>query len=592
MRRILGRVLAIIGALTVCGVFLLFVLATVARSTKGRVPSRTILELNLETALLEAPPTDPLARLAGQSTPVLRDIVEGLEKARTDSRVAGLIARMGGASMSMAQAQEIRDAVQSFRTSKKFTVAFSETFGEFGPANGSYYLATAFDEIYLQPSGDIGLTGPMAQSMFLKGTFDKLGMVPRMDHRYEYKNALNVYTEKKFTPAHREATDAIVGSMYQQMVAGIAAGRKLSVEEVKAAIDKGPILGTGAKAAKLVDGIAYRDEVFAKVKEKGANAELLYLGKYLERAGRPHTKGPVVALIVGAGAVMRGKSEFDPLGGNATMGSDTVTAAFREAIKDRDVKAILFRVDSPGGSYVASDAIWRETLNAKKAGKPVIVSMSSVAGSGGYFVAMAADKIVAQPATITGSIGVLGGKFLMSGLFDKLGLSFDEVHRGEHARMFSTVNDFSPDEWNRIQAWLDRVYVDFTGKVAEGRKLPKEKVQQIAKGRIWTGEDARKIGLVDEVGGYPVALRLARQAMKLQDGDPIHLRPYPREKSVFEAAMARFGGDEGESSEARAAEALLKAAARLGPAMQLLDAIRGQELDRGVLSMPLLKMQP
>lgn len=591
MRRFIGRMLAWIGGLTIAFWILVFVVATVARSAKGRVPAKAILELNLETSLSETESDDPLERLRSH-TPVMRDVLDALEKARDDERVPGLIARIGSAPMSTAQVQEIRDAILAFRAKKKFAVVFSETFGEFGPGNGAYYLASAFDEIWLQPSGDIGLTGLTGESMFLRGSFEKFGLIPRFDHRYEYKNAMNQYTEKKFTGPHREATSKMIESVFGQMVKGIAQGRKLPEPEVRTLFDQGPFLGKEALDRKLIDGIAYRDEVFAKVKEKaGTGADLLYLSKYLERAGHPHTRGPVVALIYGVGGVQRGTSEYNPLSGSGSMGSETVTAAFRQAISDPAVKAILFRVDSPGGSYVASDSIWRETMRAKKAGKPVIVSMSSVAGSGGYFVAMGADKIVAQPATITGSIGVLGGKFLTNGLWEKLGVSWDEVHTSKNARMFSSTTDFSKEEWERFQAWLDRVYTDFTSKVAEGRKLPKAKVLEIAKGRIWSGEDAKAIGLVDELGGYPVALRLVKQAIHVKEGDDVTLRVYPKKKSTMEAILARLGDEEGESSEARQADVLVRSLREIRPMLKVLRAIGAAE-ERGVLAMPEVNVLP
>lgn len=591
MRKFIGRILAWIGGITIAFVILVFVIATFTRSTTGKVPSKTILEVNLETDIAEDTSNDPFLRL-GRTTPVLRDMVDALEKARDDERVTGLIARMGAAPISMAQAQELRDAIAAFRDKKKFAIAFAETYGEFGPGNGAYYLASAFDEIWLQPSGDVGLTGLSAEGMFLRGAFDKLGIIPRMDHRYEFKSAMETYTEKKFTPAAKEATSRVMESMFSQMTKGIAQGRKLKEPDVKSLIDRGPFLGKEAVDAKLVDGIAYRDEVFAKVKEKGGkDAQFLYLDKYLDRAGRPNQKGPVVALIHGLGPVVRGKGNVDPFSAESSMGSETVAAAFRDAINDKSVKAILFRVDSPGGSYVASDTIWRETIRAKKAGKPVIVSMSSVAGSGGYFVAMGADKIVAQPATITGSIGVLGGKMLTNGMWDKLGISWDEVHTSQNARMFSSTTDYSKEEWARFQSWLDRVYVDFTSKVAEGRKLPKEKVLEVAKGRIWTGEDAKARGLVDELGGYPVALKLAKQAIQLKESDSITLRVFPKKKTTFEALMARLNNqDDSESSEARQAELMLRVLEEVRPAVKAFRAIQGG--DTQVLSMPQLQFRP
>ena len=294
--------------------------------------------------------------------------------------------------------------------------------------------------------------------------------------------------------------------------------------------------------AKLVDGLAYRDEVYDQLKKKGGDgAEFLYLHKYLERAGRPHDKGKTIALVYGVGGVSRGKSDYDPVQGSQNMGSDTVAGAIRAAAADKDVKAILFRVDSPGGSYVASDTIWREVVNARKAGKPVIVSMGDLAGSGGYFVAMAADKIVAQPGTITASIGVLGGKMLTSGLWDKVGLSWDEVHQGNNATMFTGTHDYTPAEWARFEAWLDRVYIDFTSKVADGRKLPKEKVLEIAKGRIWSGQDAKSLGLVDELGGYDTALNLARKAANIADGEDVRMIVYPRPKTLLQSLLQRQG---------------------------------------------------
>ncbi len=554
MRKVLVAVLAIVGALALLVAIVALLAALAAWSGKGSVASGTILEADFEQGFAECVPADPVAKVVLGKMPVLRDAVEALERAGEDERVVALVARIGGGGMGLAQAQELRDAVIAFRAKGKRAVAWSETFGEFGPGNVGYYLATAFDEIHLQPSGDIGLTGLVSESPFVRGTLDKLGVVPRMDHRHEYKNAMNLFTETKYTDPHREAMADLMNSMFGQIVRGVAKGRNLPEERVRALFDRGPFLGQEARDAGLVDSLAYRDEVYAKVREKaGKDAKLLYLSKYLERAGRPHRKGETVALIYGVGAVVRGESKFDPLFGSPSMGSDTVASAFRAAVEDEDVKAILFRVDSPGGSYVASDAIYRETLRAKEAGKPVIVSMGDVAGSGGYFVAMAADTIVAQPGTITASIGVLGGKMLTRAMWEKIGLTWDDVATGPQSRMWSAFHDYTPEQWERFEGWLDRVYEDFTGKVAAGRKLPRERVLEIAKGRIWTGEDAKRLGLVDELGGYPAAMKAAREAIGLAPDAKIRLKVFPREKSTFEMIL-----DKGrESSEGKAEAAVL-----------------------------------
>jgi protease IV len=535
------RFLAILGALWLIGMVIVLVAVI---GTKGRVPSKTILEANFEQPFMEDVPQTPSAQLLLNEKQTLRDVVDAIDRGASDDRVVGMIARIGAAPMGMAQTQEIRDAVQRFRAHKKFAVAYAETFGEFGPGNGAYYLATAFDHIYLQPSGDVGLTGILMESPFIKGTLSKLGMTFHGDHRYEYKNALNFLTETKYTPPHKEAVTAIMNSWFNQMKDGICQARQIAPEKFQSLVDAGPYLGKEAVDAKLVDDVAYRDQVYGKVKSQaGEGAELLYLDKYLNRAGRPHDRGKTVALIFGVGDVTRGRSDYDPVQGSQNMGSDTVAGAIRAAAEDKDVKAILFRVDSPGGSYVASDTIWREVVRAHQAGKPVIVSMGNLAGSGGYFVAMGADKIVAEPGTITASIGVLGGKMLTSGLWNKVGLSWDEVHDGQNATMFTGTHDYTPAEWARFQAWLDRVYVDFTTKVADGRKLPKEKVLEIAKGRIWSGQDAKNLGLVDELGGYDTALKLAKKAAGIPESDDVKLVVYPRPKTLLQTLIARHGAE-------------------------------------------------
>ncbi len=584
MKKFLGRTLMLIGAWVV----VMAIVGTIATlMSQEELPERIVLEIDFEREFAEYVPTDPLASVLMEQTVSVRDIVDALHQAATDERVLALVARTGTPRMGLAEIQEVRDAVTAFRESGKPTVAYAETFGEFGPGNGAYYLATAFDRIYLQPSGDIGLTGLTAESTFVSGTLEKLGISPRMDHRYEYKNALNMFTEKKYTQPHREATLQIIESQFGQIVQGIAAGRALEVDAVRTLVDRGPFLGKQALAENLVDGLAYRDEVQAVINDDlGEEAERVSVFAYLRRMGRPHNKGEAIALIYGVGGVHRGKSEYSAALSGPTMGSDSVSAAFRDAVQDDTVKAILFRVDSPGGSYVASDTIWRETVRAKEAGKPVIVSMGNVAGSGGYFVAAAADKIVAQPGTITGSIGVVGGKMLTAELMEKIGLSSDEVHTSTNATMWSSSLDYTPQQWQQITTWLDHVYADFTQKVAQGRGLTQEQVHAVAKGRIWTGEDAKDIGLVDELGGFPAALRLAKQAAGIETDAPVQVKLFPEQKTLVDTVLARLQGREDAAAEASPTAAALR---------QVMQAVRpviqmGQRLglwsEPGVLTMP------
>jgi protease IV len=525
----------VLAGLLLCGLLLVvFLGALLGGGGAASVPRQAYLELEIGAAPPEITPEDPLSSLLSSPRLRMRDWVEALDAASRDARIRGLVVKVAPSGMGFGQIQELRDALVAFRKAGKPTIAWADTFGEFGPGDGAYYLATACDEIYLQPSGDIGLAGLMAESPFLRGAFDKAGIVPRMDHRHEFKNAMNMYTEKAFTEAHRRATQELLDSLWSQMLTGIAEARKMPPEQLRALVGRGPFLGQEAKDAQLVDALAYRDEVFAKAAERFGTDEAVTLGNYWAAADKPNRKGTPIALIYGVGAVQRGEGGHDPLTGSFVLGGDSVAEAFRDAIEDEDIQAIVFRVDSPGGSYVASDTVWRETVRAKQAGKPVIVSMVDVAGSGGYFVAMEADKIVAQPSTITGSIGVLGGKLLTNGLWDKIGISFDSVQTGGMADMWSSSHDYGEAEWSRFQAWLDRVYEDFTSKVAAGRKLPKDKVLEIAKGRIWTGETAKTIGLVDELGGFPTAFRLAREAAGLEPQAAIEIREFPRPRTTWE----------------------------------------------------------
>ena len=587
LRKFIVRSLATIGALVLVGMILGVGCVLIARKS---VPSKVILEVDFETHLVEYVPDDPVARIVSGKAPTMLGVVEALDRASTDKRVVGLIARVGEAGLSLAQIQEIRDAVTAFRRSGKPAIAYAETFGEGGRGNGSYYLASAFDEICLQPSGDVGLAGLAFERSFIRGTLDKLGLIPRMDHRAEYKNAMNVLTEKKFTAAHREATEKVMESEFGQIVKGIAQARRLPEDRVRALIDRGPFLGEEALKAKLVDRLAYRDDAYAEIKKKaGKHAKFLYLSKYLERAGSPYDKGATVALIYGVGGVLRGKSGYNPVFQNVTMGADTIAAAFRSAADDKKVKAILFRIDSPGGSYVASDTIWRETVRARKAGKPIIVSMGGVAGSGGYFVAMSADKIVAQPATLTGSIGVFAGKLITTNFWDKFGVSWDEVHSSSNAMMFTGLRDYTPEQWARFETWLDRIYDDFTSKVAAGRKLPKEKVLDIAKGRVWTGEDAKALGLVDELGGFPVALRLVREAAGLSADAKIRLKLFPPKKSPLQRLLrgesdnSQKAGDETIARALEVIQPLARVARDLGlaadPDVLRMTDIGGEQLE-------------
>ncbi|GAA4088630.1 signal peptide peptidase SppA [Actinomadura miaoliensis] len=517
-----------------------------------------VLELDLTDGLVETPPADPLTAIMSMRRTHLRDVLDGLRRARRDERVRALVVKVASG-VPVAMAQEVRDAVRALREAGKLTVAWAETFGEGGHGSVPYYLATAFDRIYLQPSGEVGLTGVALEEPFLAGALEKAGIQPRFAQRHEYKTMANTFMEQGYTPEHRESSQRLVDSLGEQLVAGIAAARGLPEDKVRDLVDRGPLLAGEALEEGLVDRLGYRDQVYADLRaEVGPQAQLRYVSRYNRTQGLAKRlpqpgRQDVVALINGQGPIRLGRSgRGGPLPGQGlAMGSDTIGAAFRAAVKDERVKAIVFRVNSPGGSAVASDAIWREVVLARKAGKPVIVSMGNVAASGGYYVAMAADTIVAQPGTITGSIGVVVGKAVVNGLLDRLGVGMGSVADGDHARMFSATKDFSDSEWERVNASLDRIYEDFTAKAVEGRGLSRERVHELARGRVWTGADAKDNGLVDELGGLDHALDLARKKAGLPEDAPVRSYPHvsplerlrPAESSEDRtAAAARLDG--------------------------------------------------
>ena len=584
MRKVVIAVFILIGIAVILGVFVLLGMGLMSMSGGDKkVSSRTILELNLEQPLIEAVPDTPLAELMMQDTMTVHDVVSALERAADDDKVVGMIATVGAGGMGMAHMQDVRDAILQFRESGKPTIAFAESFGEFGPGNGGYYLATAFEKIVLQPSGDVGLTGVSYETMFIAETLDKLDVQAQMDQRYEYKNAMNMYTETEMTEPHREAMQQIADSQFGQMVRGIAEARDLEEDRVRGLFDTGPYVAAEAIELGLVDELNYRDAAYQQIRDQvGGRTRLLYAGSYLDRAGYPNRKGTAVALVYGSGPVTRGPSQFSPLTGQVSMGSDTVASALRAAIDDDDVEAILFRVDSPGGSYIASDTIYHETVRARAAGKPVIVSMGNLAGSGGYFVAMEADHIVAQPGTITGSIGVLGGKMVTTGLWDKVGVSFDAVRTSENSALFSAMEPYDPAEYAKFQQSLDRIYADFTEKVAAGRDLPLTRVQEIAKGRIWTGQDALEIGLVDSLGGYPEALDQVRVALELEPEAPLKLKRFPLRRSPWDELFGRGA----ESSEQAAVRSLLLSLRSVQPHLARLERLGLFSGPRQALEMP------
>jgi len=490
------------------------------------------LELDLTEQLAEPSPDDVLARLQARGRRALRPTLRALHEAGADRRVVGLVAKVGPG-LSWAEMQELRLGVRAFAGSGKPAVAWAESFGDDSGGMAAYVLASAFDEIWLQPGGGVGLLGVGLQTTFLRGALDKLGIEPQLEQRYEYKNAADRVQRTEFTPAHRESLERLAESIFEGGCGAIADGRRMAVERVRELVDTGPRSAGEAHAAGLVDRLGYRDEVYAAVRGRvGEDVELLFADRWRPRpkVALPARRRSHVALVEVRGGIGPGQTRRGPFG--RQVGSDSIGGDLRAALTDERAGAVVLRIDSPGGSAVASDAIWREVGRVREAGKPVVVSMGAAAASGGYYIACPADVIVALPATITGSIGVFGGKFVVRDLLERVGLTTGSVQRGDRALMFSARRRFSADEQERLAATIDAIYDDFVAKVAAGRGRPVEEIEAVARGRVWTGRDALANGLVDELGDLRDAVRIARDRGGLPTDAPVvparHVSPLTR----------------------------------------------------------------
>ena len=558
MRRFFLRFFATIGVIVVLliatGIGLGVWLVRAPRSPS--IAPNTILTLDLTGALPDGPSDHGVAQLLFPTGLSLADTRGALERAGDDPRVKGVMARVGDGGMGLGEVQELRDAIAAFRMKGKRAIAYADTFGELSSGTRSYYLATAFDEIWLQKLGMVGLVGLRAEMPFFRGTLDWLGIVPDFAHREEYKDAANMLTEKQMTAPEREELEALLQSVYAQVVAGIAADRKIDEGAVKVLIDHAPILNDEAIATHLVDHVGDREDAIASL----GGGPLVTLDRYADQVGPAHRRGPTIALIYATGLMARDGGGGNPLTSDNVMAADEVTRALKLAQNDKSVRAILFRINSPGGSAVAAETIWAAVKRARNAGKPVIVSMGDVAGSGGYYIAAPADKIIAEPATLTGSIGVIAGKLVFGDLLKKLGGNADAVQIGANAGIFSLTQPFSPSERERLEAVLDEIYGTFKSRVGEGRKLDAAAVEAIAKGRVWSGADAQAHRLVDTLGGFRTALDAAKEAAGIAADQDVNLKLYPPPKNNLDLLLGRVmggGANNNDDDETRLAAQLM-----------------------------------
>jgi len=532
------------------------------------VPANATLVMRVGGSLAELAPNDVVGYLRGTRAPTVRAIVDNLRKAKVDARVRSVLLKPTGfESPFWGKVQEVRDAVVDFRKSGKPVYAYLEYGGD-----REYYLATAADKVFLMPSTPLDLTGVATYELFLRGTLDKLGVFPDLHRIGDYKTAVNTFKEKSFTAAHREMDESMNRDLYEQIVRGIADGRKKNEADVRALIDDGPFLPEDALRAGLVDDVAYEDQVDDKLRsgEKRAHLDPDDYSR-VSPSSLGLNKGPRIAVIYASGTITSGKSGYDPVNG-ATAGSDTLIDYIRQARRDSGVRAIVLRVDSPGGSATASDAIWRELMITKneRADRPLVVSMSDLAASGGYYIALPAQVIVAQPSTLTGSIGIFGGKFVTGGLYEKLGAHIESTSIGKNAEINGPARPYNPQEVKKLQEQLQSFYDQFVEKVAASRHSTPEKIDAIAQGRVWTGRQGKQNGLVDELGGLDRAVSIAKQRAKIAADAEVELIVYPPRKSFYELVSDQISG----SSESLAVRAWLAANLSTGE-LEALRIMRG-----------------
>ena len=525
---ILGSIFLVFVLVVVIGIAILF---SMFRHTEPVIRDHSVLALKIEGELPDYIPDTLQNRLFGGDKLSLTTLIEQLRKAKVDKRISGVLLDIKLLAAGWGKAEELRDAIADFRTSGKPIYAYIEV-----GTNKEYYIATAAERVYVMPTGDLFINGLAADVMFFRGSLDKLGVYPDLFQIGKYKNAPDEFTRKYMTDAHREVVNSILDDIFNRFVNTIAETRKKTPDEVRALIDNAPLGAKDAQSAGLIDGTKYRDEVEDELKKRlgfKEDEELRVTSASTYKEISPESvglnKGERIAIIYASGEIGGGKSDQGTFGGQS-VGSDTLVKAINDARKDSSIKAIVLRVDSPGGTMYASDAIWHAVEEAKQK-KPVVVSMGDLGASGGYYISCNANKIIAEPSTYTGSIGVFAGKPVIKSFYDWIGVTNEYVMRGKNAGMFRETEKFSPDERTKLESIIKSMYYDeFVPRVARGRGRDAEYVDSIGQGRVWTGAQAKEKGLVDEIGGLDRAVEIARQLANIPADKGVRrvILPYPR----------------------------------------------------------------
>ena len=550
----------------------LLMIAVIADYVSHRVKPGSVLVVTLEGPVVERGRGGISALLsAGKETP-LNHLRSALDKAGRDRRIVGAALKIIDPEMELAQAQEITALVKDFESHGKWTTAYMETAGEEGPGNLPYMVAASAHEVAMMPEGELNLLGVGVREIFARGAFDWLGIRPNFAAIGKYKSAMNIFTEQDFTPGQREEDDALVSDLYSQLVSQLSDQRHLGQEAIRTIIDHAPLSAEAGLKMHLVDRLEYEDAFDDRVKHYGGiEHRLVDYDDYVRPRILPSMHGGNrIAVIYGDGDIVREAGELGPSG--TSMVSDRMVEAFKSARDDSSVKAIVFRINSPGGSVLASELI-RHEAELTALDKPMVVSMSSYGASGGYWIATPAKRIFAEAGTITGSIGVLAGKFNVAPMAQKFGVNSGSITRGANFEMFDEFTDFTPDQEKILrEQLLGDTYQRFVKLVADSRHLTIQQVDQIAQGRVWTGAQAAGIKLVDTLGGFDAALDSARQEAKLAPGAPVEIVELPEQPSVIEQLLSGGLGAHASLGAARLAgtlkwiERIARARAALGGA--------------------------
>jgi protease-4 len=518
-------------------VFLIVMILILGASGGVRVENNSVLVLSVSGTHPDYYPKDPFAEVLGIPEPMsFSSLLTQLRKAKVDDRIKGVIIELGTNDLGWARANELREAIKEFRTSKKPIYSYMEV-----GMNQEYFIATATERIFIPPGGDLFVNGLAANATFYKGSLDKLGIEAEVIQIGRYKNAPDQYTRKSMSVEQREVVNAIVDQYFDAMVDAISESREVDRESVKALIDDAPYMSWDAKERKLIDVVGHKtvlhDEMKLAIGQDSSEGLVMISGDDYEKVSPESLKlnqGQNIAVIYASGTINTGASSEDLLMGSM-VGSDTIVKAIESAADDDTVRAIVLRVDSPGGSALASDLIWQAVEYAKSKEKPVVVSMADVAASGGYYIAANADKILADKNTVTGSIGVFLGKPVVKGMYDWLGISTEYVLRGRNAGLFRETEKWTPSEREKMQGMANRIYYDgFLPKVMAGRAFEKEEADALGQGRVWTGLQAKEKGLVDELGGLERAIAVAKELAKISASEEVSRIEYPRRKTFLE----------------------------------------------------------